>query len=385
VLCKACIGKNEKFKMLGIKGTVAFSIACIHSVCWCMNIVMTVTPNYIDYAMVAIHSMMKNTPAEPDNPHKVVIFCDETSSEDRECLLRLAGPMLQIYSVDLQDPMWNEIMQQLEKIKERGFRARHRIVSLRLLFPNIWQSGNLAALGIPEMADFLSLDADTLTMKNLKPFYDECLHVDQPIIGANLWFITDDNLDRAAPLFCGGVGEVSTNHLKKRPNGQISARTSGGVVFWNMNKILDIYRKRGCRDFLLRQSGEEEEIVFDSLLSRLGNRVYFFSYIFNARPDYHKSAHDLFAEYQQAEKDEEPERFFAKMLRNTKNRDCADMFTEQSMQSLKSLAEGDVVIWHWDGCKYKPADLKCPIEPGSPEEMWRQCHQKVLESSPSTL
>ncbi|MDR1255168.1 MAG: hypothetical protein LBJ78_04075 [Puniceicoccales bacterium] len=48
-----------------------------------MNVVMTATPNYIDYTRVAIHSMVQCTPIGDDNPHNIVVFLDQTSSEDR--------------------------------------------------------------------------------------------------------------------------------------------------------------------------------------------------------------------------------------------------------------------------------------------------------------
>jgi hypothetical protein len=349
---------------------------------------MTSTPNYIDYTMVAIRSMAECTPAAADNPHKVIVFLDGAGTADTERLLCLAAPELQIYPVDLQNPMWNGIMQQLEKIKERGFGARHRIVSLRLLFPNIWQSENLAVLGIPEMREFLFLDSDLLIMKDLNPLYEECLCENQPIIGANLWFITDDNLGCTAPLFCGGVGRVSTRHLRQRPNGSISARTSGGVVFWKISKVLEIYRQKGLGNFLIHHKcGSEEEVIFDSFLSRLGDDVYFFSYVFNARPDYRKAARDLFAEYRKAKIDledpfascGEPGHFFARMLRNTRDRNCSDMLGKKAIQALKSLAKDDVAVWHWDGCKHKPADPKCLTEPGSPEEIWQRYFLEISE------
>ncbi|MDR1551148.1 MAG: hypothetical protein LBS14_00485 [Holosporaceae bacterium] len=368
---------------------IVAALLCVRFSCFSMNIAMTATPDYIDYAMVAIHSMSKCTPASTDNPHRIVVFLDGTSAADRERLLCLTSPTLLIHPVDLQNPIWDGIMQQLEKIKEQGYQARHRIVSLRLLFPNIWRSGNLGRLGIPEMKEFLFLDSDLLVVKSLQPLWDECSRVDQPIIGANLWFITEDNLGRAVPLFCGGVGRISGKHLQRRPNGQISARTSGGVVFWKMDKILEIYRRRGFGDFLIRQGpGQEEEVVFDSFLSRLGDQVYFFPYTFNARPDYRQIARNLWEEYGMARNalaadplcdGQGPNAFFVRQLQNTKGRDCSDMYTAPAIQTLESLAKGDVAVWHWDGCKYKPNDPRCTVAPGSPEEIWRQHFQEISE------
>ncbi|MDR1255169.1 MAG: glycosyltransferase [Puniceicoccales bacterium] len=267
-------------------------------------------------------------------------------------------------------------MQLLEKIKEQGWRARPRIVSLRLLFPTIWRSVKFAQLGIPIMNEFLFLDSDVLVMKDLQPLYEACLGIDQPIIGANLWFITEDGGSMAS-LFCGGEGWVKTCHLRTRPNGQISARTSGGVIFWKISKVLEILQQAKENDFFV-QKGEEEEIVIDKFLKYLKNQVYFFSYTFNARPDYRSIGKELWEQYQ---KSQDPfgqtPPFFAQMLENTKGRDCEDMFNEQAMQSLKSLAADDVAIWHWDGCKHKPAEPECRAKEGSPEQIWRQRFQEV--------
>lgn len=225
-----------------------------------------------------------------------------------------------------------------------------------------------------------------------------------PIISANLDFI-----------YSKGDGKSRYHNYKIRshagwiPSDKIealdeegSARVSGGILVYKLDcmpgelKCFPLNQRRHSRPAtksVLTQccdvsSWKTEEGVFDVLLQRSQDEVYFFSTLYNCRPGYVPVAQDFLHNFPNL-----PAAQSSAGLSYISNKDVQ----KETFNTLLSIANSKVAIWHWDysasGTSRKD-DVWPPrlgvvpeLKPwrassvvfGSPEALWREEYEAVKQ------
>ncbi|MDR2769170.1 MAG: hypothetical protein LBB19_01265 [Puniceicoccales bacterium] len=325
------------------------------------NYVLATDNKYVVPTGVAIQSIKDS---DPSASFQVVLFLDNVSPENANKLRAMSDERCTIVLINLQDPKWKsmpiiegswiDLMEFADQIKCAKW---SRLVNLRLLFPDIWYSGLLPE-NVQNVNTFLWLDSDLIVIKSLGSLFDECEHINQWIISANLYF-----------TMYGGVGWVDAQYFDPPSTEQQCkdgfARVSGGVVFWKIreltdyfvsqgrNELLTLYKERKCKD---KVSPQDEVVLGDFLKQR--ECVYFFSPRYNANPD-PKLRLNLFMQWSEFLTEEN---YFQKMRTGLiGNREYTNPPSVLNLQeaierfneNMQALCNGDVCIFHWD-CVQKP-------------------------------
>jgi lipopolysaccharide biosynthesis glycosyltransferase len=268
-----------------------------------------------------------------------------------------------------------------------------RLVNLHLLFPDIWYSGLLPE-NVQNVNSFLWLDSDLIVIKNLTPLFDECEHINQEIISANLYFAIH-----------GGIGWVPTQYfsppLPDQKDKDGFARVSGGVVFWKIERLVERFVSQGFNEFLTlyeerkrkeRRNPPDEVILGDFLKQQA--YVYFFSPRYNANPD-PKLRLNFFMHWPEIPTEEDyrqktrigliRSKKYVNPLAALKDQEDIKCFNEH----MQALCNGDVYIFHWD-CVQKPwKKSRACIYSDIPTRRWytylQQTPFKTLLSMPQEI
>ncbi|MDR0392814.1 MAG: hypothetical protein LBH52_01105 [Puniceicoccales bacterium] len=357
------------------------------------NYVLATDNKYVVPTAVAVQSIKSS---DPYSIHQIIIFADGVSCENVDKLQTMSDERCTIVLVDLQDPQWKsmptidgrqvDLMDLADQIKSDKW---NRLVNLRLLFPDIWYSGLLPE-SVQSVNSFLWLDSDLIVIKNLVPLFDECEHINQEIISANLYFAIH-----------GGIDWVDTRYfsppLPDQKGKDGFARISGGVVFWKIERLVNRFVSQGSNEFLAlyqerkREEGKnpQEEVIFDDFL-RQRKRVYFFSPRYNANPD-PKLRLNFFMHWPEIPTEEDyRQRTRMGLIRN---KECVNPLAALKDQEdikcfnehMQALCNGDVYIFHWD-CVQKPwKKSRVCIYSDVPTRRWYTYRQKTPFKIPLSI
>lgn len=378
-----------------------------------LNVFLATDSNYVVQTAVSMHSFLRTQVNEPDI--FFVIFCDKTgnswTTRHEHILKKFEQPgQIGVCLVDMAN-----IKEDLFVAAQRKF-EHSKAMALKVVLPDLWVSK-----GLPEFREgayrerlrgirhFVWLGSDVLVMKHLRPLLDEVGYgtdawIHQPVTSANLDFIYSKG-DTASRYHDYGI----RSHAGWIPFDKIgaldekgSARVSGGILVYKLDciprklKCFPPNQRRHSRPTtksILTQcfdvsSGKTEEGVFDVLLQRSQDQVYFFSTLYNCRPGYVPVAQNF--------------------LRNFPNLSAAQSSAElsyigskdvqkETFNTLLSIANSNVAIWHWDysasGTSRKddgwPPRLGVvpELKPwcagsvmfGSPEALWREEYEAVKQ------